>query len=379
MKPGIVIIGAGIAGVTSAVTLRNLGYLGKITLVSDEPGLPYKRTHLSKQLYRKILPGEFTTYTQEALANLEIDYYDNRVVDGVDLINHSLSTHESKRWLEFSQLILATGSSPRPIVQCMNSFPVYNEQHVNHLQYALDQDLQVPIHVVGAGILGVEVAEQLTRQGRKVMLYCDQEYPMVRELPKQIGVQLRDLLLSQGIQLLPSRLFTNASVQGFVVSALGVEPNIQIAQSCGLPCDRGILVNEYLETAVPGVYAIGDCAQLPDGSISHLWHQAEFQGGYCARRVLGEESPFQSLPFRTKAEVFGWFVFSCGTVSGITQDDFLIVGEDLQFWVRVEENRTTGIAFIGKRDKGFAKIAQKAVREQWTLEQVKTLARAPSN
>jgi NAD(P)H-nitrite reductase large subunit len=379
MKPGIVIIGAGVAGVTCALTLRNLGYQEKITLVSDEPGLPYKRTHLTKQLYRKILPGEFTTYSQEVFETLYIDYFDNRFVDRVDLVNQYLSTPKSKKWLEYSHLILATGSTPKPLVQIMNSYPVYREQHVHQLQQALDQDLEASIHVVGAGILGVEIAEQLTRKGRKVLLYCDHEYPMVRELPKQIGVLVRDLLISQGIHLFSSNSFTTAPTQGFVVSALGVEPNIQIAQSCGLPCDRGILVNEYLETAVPGVYAIGDCAQLPDGSISHLWHQAEFQGEYCARRVLGEKSLFQLLPFRTKAEVFGWLVFSCGSVTGITQDDYQIKGENLHLWVRLEENRTTGIAFLGKRDKAFAKIVQTAVREQWAFEQVERLAEGPTS
>jgi len=373
MKTGIVIIGAGIAGVTCAITLRELGYDGTIMLISDEEGFPYKRTHLSKQLHRRILPGEFVTYSKQELERFQISYLVNSKVNLVDTINKLLLIEGQETPIPFETLILASGSTPKKLSAIKGSHAIYREADVHRLQEVLDDVPGESIHVVGGGILGVEVAEQLTRSGRKVNLYCQHPYPMVREMPRDLGIVLKDLLSSQGINLLSSRVFNKTNPPSLTVSALGVEPNISFLIKSGLGCDKGVLVNEFLETDHPNIFAIGDCAQLPDGSISHLWHQAEHQGKYCAMRMLGKKEPYTALPFRTKAEVFGKLIFSCGSVAGRTPEDQVFFRNGLHLWVRLMNNQTIGLACIGIRDKAFAKLAQEAVRHEWSLEKVQAV------
>ena len=373
MKTDIAIIGAGIAGLTCAQRLRELGYPGSITLISDEPGFPYKRTHLTKQLYRPLAAGEFATQTQQSLDAVHISFRGNTSIDRLDLENRVLHTMADAESIAFDQLVLATGARPRKSPVLDHGYPVYRESQVLQLQTALDKHPNEEVHILGGGILGVELAEQLTRRGRKVHLYSNHPHPMAREIAPELGLRLKKILQSKGVTILPDSAFPFRNPPALTVLALGVQPDVRLALTSGLDCDRGILVNQFMETSHPGVYAVGDCAQLPDGSVSHLWHQAEDQGRYCAQRIMGSDQMIASLPFRTKAEVFGNLIFSCGSITGSTAGDSFVQGDAISLWIRLQDNRAVGLAFIGERDKSLAKLGQNAVREGWSLERITEL------
>ena len=199
---------------------------------------------------------------------------------------------------------------------------------------------------------------------------------MARELPNPLGNRLLGLLADHGVDISFGVTSPNLDPDSLVLSALGVQPQTLLAQSSGLHVGAGIKVNSFLETSVEHVYAVGDCAEHEDGSISHLWHQAEEQGEYAAKRIWGESTPFTPQIFRTKAEFFGQRVFSSGIIHQSPEVDKGDVFEmwsnaGLDFWARFRNERLIGLSFIGDWPKDFGKWALQGVREGWTREGVK--------
>ena len=89
-----------------------------------------------------------------------------------------------------------------------------------------------------------------------------------------------------------------------VVFCIGVAPRIDLANAAGIDTNTGIRVSEFMQTSAPDVFAAGDVAEHDDGYISQLWHASEYQGQIAALNALGNETPFERLPFRLKCEVF---------------------------------------------------------------------------
>ena len=311
----MVIIGGGGAGNAAAEMLRRGGYAGGVTIISDDAVAPYDRPNLSKDYLAGTAPEEWIPLRPpEFYANNGIELRLSTTATGIDIAGRRVMFGGEE--LGFDKLLLATGAEPIRL-----DVPGADLPHVRTLRSLADsRDLIARARrgshavVVGASFIGLEAAAALRHRQVEVHVVAPEARPMERVLGPELGDFVRQLHESHGvvfhlghtvgaIEAGRVRLDDGALVHAdFVVVGIGVRPRIHLAQQAGLAIDRGVLVDEYLETSAPGIFAAGDVARWPDAysgeqlRIEH-WVVAERQGQTAARNMLGRRDRYAAVPF----------------------------------------------------------------------------------
>ncbi len=329
-----VVVGTGVAGATAALTLRSTGYDGRIELIGEEPDEPYRKPPLSKDVLRGTMPFERTRLrTPETWDKQDIELRTGERVTDVDTLARTLALDSGER-LDYELLLLATGGRPRPLPVADGVDGVHmlrSAADVPALRDRLDEGHRVL--VIGAGLIGAEVAATARNRGCDVTMLEAEPTPLSRLLPPRVARVYAELHRSQGVELhtgvdvvdvsrtAGGLVTTDADGRSWtadtVVVAIGMVPNTELAERAGIAVDNGILVNEHFETSVPGVFAAGDVANQPNlmlggrQRIEH-WQSAQEQGAAAARSMLGERSPFSQVPwcwsdqYGVNLQVAGW-------------------------------------------------------------------------
>jgi NADPH-dependent 2,4-dienoyl-CoA reductase/sulfur reductase-like enzyme/nitrite reductase/ring-hydroxylating ferredoxin subunit len=312
----VLIVGGGAAGLAAADMLRRQGYDGPLTMVSADDSPPVDRPNLSKDY----LAGS----AQEDWVPLRPpDYYrDRRIQLLLSTRVASLDTKtrqvvlENGKALDFGALLLATGAEPvrLPIEGATDSQIHYLRTFADSKAIIARAASAKHVVVIGASFIGLEVAASLRARGISVDVVAPERQPLERVMGAEVGAFIRKLHQSHGVifhleetvRRVDGRTVTlksGATLDAdFLVLGVGVRPSLNLAEQAGLAVDRGIAVNEYLETSVPGIFAAGDAARWPDPHtgerirVEH-WVVAERQGQVAARNILGQLQKFDSVPF----------------------------------------------------------------------------------
>jgi len=312
----IVIIGGGAAGFAAAEMLRRQRFQGEIVMLSDDDAPPVDRPNLSKDYLAGNAPEEWIPLRgDEFYAEQNIELRLKARVTEVDVRAREVVLGDGEK-IHFDRLLLATGAEPVRL-----PLPGMDLPHVHTLRTFADCRAIIAraattrrAVVMGASFIGLEVAASLRARGIEVHVVAPEKRPMERILGPQMGDFVRDLHEEHGVTfhledaataIDPHRVALKSGVTidaDLVVVGVGVRPRLTLAEKSGLAIDRGVTVNEHLETSVPGVFAAGDIARWPDphsnGSIRvEHWVVAERQGQTAALNMLGGRQKFDAVPF----------------------------------------------------------------------------------
>jgi len=310
------IVGGGAAGAAAAEMLRREGYSRPIVLFSADADLPVDRPNLSKDY----LAGEaqddwIPLWPREWFDQQQIELSLGSRVASVDTATHGVVLADGSKRL-FGALLLTTGADPVRL-----AIPGIDESRVHYLRSFADSRAIVGrlsgakrVVVVGASFIGLEVAASLRVRGIAVDVVAPERVPLERVMGAEIGRFVQSLHETHGVRFHLGQ--TAASADGsrvrlsggdaleadLVVVGVGVRPAVDVAERSGIAVDRGIVVDQYLQTSAAGVYAAGDAARWPDPHtgqrirVEH-WVLAERMGQTAARNLLGGREPFDAVPF----------------------------------------------------------------------------------
>lgn len=312
----VVIVGGGAAGLACAFELRRLGYSGAITMLSADSDPPCDRPNLSKDYLAGSAPDEWLWLrSPDWYSGNKIDLRLSTEVSRIDpdaRVVHCASGEQ----LGFDRLLLATGAEPNRLpVTGFDAPNVFTLRSVADARAIAQQARRgARAVIVGASFIALEAAAALRQRGAEVDIVSVEEIPLEHVFGKELGRDLQMLHERNGVRFHMSavvREFDGRSVilggdeelgADFVLVGIGVRPRTSLAEAAGLAVDNGVLVDSFLETAVPGIYAAGDIAAYPNPisgervRIEH-WVVAERQGEVAAANMLGERKRFDSAPF----------------------------------------------------------------------------------
>jgi NADPH-dependent 2,4-dienoyl-CoA reductase/sulfur reductase-like enzyme/nitrite reductase/ring-hydroxylating ferredoxin subunit len=311
----VVIIGAGAAGGAAAEMLRREGYGGPVTLIGADESLPYDRPNLSKDYLAGNAPEEWIPLRPpEFYREQKIDAVTNTTVTGIDAKAKQVILSDG-RSLGYGALLLATGAQPVQL-----TIPGADLPHVCYLRTLNDSRRIIEkaknarsAVVIGSSFIGLEVAWSLRERKLEVAVVGRDSVPLGKVLGTEMGKLVRETHEAHGVKFHLGR--TPAAIHDgcvelddgakldcdLVVVGIGVRPNTHLAEQAGIATDNGVLVNEFLETNVPGIFAAGDIARWPDPRAGRIrvehWVVAQRQGQTAARNILGAGEPFTIPPF----------------------------------------------------------------------------------
>ena len=311
----VVIVGAGAAGGAAAEMLRREGYDRPVRLIGADEFLPYDRPNLSKDYLAGTASEEWIPLrSADFYREQKIDTFTNTSVTAIDPQEKKVTLTDG-RSLGYGALLLATGAEPVRL-----AIPGGDLPHVYYLRTLTDSRRIIDkaknskrAVVIGASFIGLEVAWSLRERKLEVAVVGKGSLPLEKVLGGELGTVIRETHEANGVKFHLGRKPTAIQDRhvelddgtkldcDLVVVGIGVRPNTAIAKQAGIATDNGVLVDEFLKTNVPGIFAAGDIARWPDPRAGQIrvehWVVAQRQGQTAARNILGAHEAFNLPPF----------------------------------------------------------------------------------
>lgn len=374
-KKQLVLIGNGMAGVRCIEEILKLGgnELFEITIFGNEPHVNYNRIMLSAVLAGDMTMKDIEMNSLSWYEENNISLYRNETVIKMDCKKQVIYTDKGRE-APYDHVIIATGSNPFILpVPGADLKGVISFRSIEDCEAMLEtaKDYKKAV-VIGGGLLGLEAARGLLNLGMNVDVVHLSEYLMERQLDETAATLLRQKLEEQGMKFLMTKMTSEIighdrvekvkfkdgteTVADLVVMAVGIRPNTAVALESGIEVNRGIVVNDFLQTSVPNVYAVGECAEhrnIVYGLVAPLWEQGKVLAGHVTGR--SSNTGYQGSVLSTKLKVSGVNVFSAGeffdspTSKSIrVQDDFAGVYKK----VVIRDNKVIGAVLYGETAEG---------------------------
>jgi nitrite reductase (NADH) large subunit len=368
MSEPLVIVGNGMAAARLVDELvKNVLGRYAIAVIGDEPRLAYNRVLLSS-----VLAGETASHDIELKPaawwrdrGVTLKY--GCIATEIDVGRRELKIAGDES-IEFSRLVLATGSTPLRL-----NMPGAELVGVHTFRDTRDVDLLLalaarkrPVVVIGGGLLGLEAAYGLAKAGTPVTLLHLMDRLMERQLDAPAAALLKSLVERKGIGVIlnasTTRIHGTIRVEGVeladgrrieadaVIFAAGIRPNVGLAKEAGIAVGRGVVVDDHLQTSVPEIFALGECAEHR-GICYGLVEPAYEQARVLAQHLAGKAAAYQGSVVATNLKVSGVSVFSAGDFTGAEGSEAILLSDVRRGAYKklvIADGRLTGAVLIGE-------------------------------
>lgn len=335
-KMKLVVVGNGMAGMRTVEELLKIAPdIYDITVFGDEPYPNYNRIMLSPVLANEQTIDDIILNTREWYAQNNIQLYTNARINKIDRKNRLVYAEDGTR-AEYDRLLIATGSKPfMPLIPGKELAGVIGYRDIKDTNEMIAA-AKVHKHavVIGGGLLGLEAANGLRIQGMDVTVVHKNAWLLEKQLDKTAGAMLQKSLVDKGLKFLLNKnteqlngdehgriksvRFSDGTeiLADLVVMAVGIRPNFALAESAGIHCDKGIVVNDTMQTFDPRIYAVGECVAhrgISYGLVAPLFEMAKVCATHLANFGIGL---YKGSVTSTKLKVTGIDLFSAGDFSG---------------------------------------------------------------
>lgn len=374
----LVVIGAGIAGVSAAEAARRMSPNSEIVVFSEEKDLPYYRLNLTRHLAGEIAEPDLFMHPQSWYNEHTIVLHTDRPISAILPDEKKVVSGAGSE--SYDKLVLACGAHPFvppiPGIEKEGVFAIRTLRDVQGLIKTVRNGTSCVC--IGGGILGLETAGALAKRGVHIYLLEGFDYLLPRQLNREAAQVLESYVKEKGITIIPraktasiegkeeacavllengTRIETNA-----VSISVGIRANTHLARRAGITVNQGIIVNNYMLTSHPDIYAAGDCAEYT-GIVAGVWEPAQYQGTIAGQNAVGAAVEFGGIPRANTLKVLGIKLFSMGIIQPEDGSYKEVAAEENGIYRRYlfRDNYLVGAILIG--DTHMAAAATRAVRE----------------
>lgn len=386
MAKKIIIVGSGITAITAIKSIREIDLDSDIYLIGEEKFYPYTRIKLSKSLFDNLEENNILIQKKEWYEQNNVKILINTKVVKIDSNTHEVSLCNGSK-LSYDKLLIANGASNNvPPIDGINMDGVYTLRGLNDALNIKERlDAGANVIVLGGGILGLEMAFILHQHNIKVTIVelCPRLMP--RQLDDKASAILKSKIKTCGIQILTSTavnkiIGTNNKVEGIliddnvelkcdiVIYSTGIKPNMDLISDTDIERDRGILVNNKMETNIKDIYAAGDIAEF-DNQVIGLWNIAIAQGKVAGYNLSGRDAVYEKITPVTMLNAFGISLFSMGCIEE-SKDTKILLYEDINGTsykkIFIKSNKIIGAIVIG--DARRSPLLKSAIEKELPLD-----------
>lgn len=353
MNVDILIIGAGPAGFNAAKAARKSGR--QVVLAGVEPFLPYWRPRLPEIIHTGASVESIFIKDEDWFKSAGIEFLPSKKASELDPSKKSVLWEDGSS-TEYNSLILACGSSPTiPSVPSANKvYPLKTYEDAVAIRRECLRTRKA--FIIGGGILGLETAFAVSQMGVNVKVYDICDYPLPRQLDREGGLFLKKRLKEEGISIdtgIAIESFKEDMDDACIIATAGVRPAIGLAGKCGIETNRGIIVDDTMQTSIHDIYACGDIAEF-SGAVPGLMTIAAAQGETAGINASGGNSIYQAILPSPMTKVAGISILSIGSINTANGAQiYRKIDNDNYAMAVISSGKVIGAAFVGSTASGM--------------------------
>lgn len=383
-KINYVIIGNGTAGLSAAEEIRKNDADGNITIVTDEKHLTYYRIKLSEGISKEFSPKELYVHDEAWYRERNINVILDKSIEKIDTDNKKVIAEDGEE-IEYDKLLIATGSrSFLPPIKGSEKTGVLALRSLNDLNEVRDYFKKCDkVTVLGGGLLGLEAAWAIKKLGKDVNVVEFSEQLLPRQLDEKISKKFSNILKEKELNLYlgvgAEEIIGDGEVEGVKLSdetilktdsiliSAGVRPRLELVETTDIEHDRGIKVDEFLETNIADVYAAGDVAEV-EGMVVGLWGISGAQGKLAGKNMTGGKESYKLPELTTMLNIADNAIFSTGDIKNYDKAVEEEVKEDTNYKLCVTDGKITGGIIFN--DMGKVPKVKKAIENKQDISKL---------